>query len=281
MINLSAYKTHNELKELRATEKEAIAENRLKGNVLNVYKFLVGKSLTPSNLGACTYKVATIAEKLYISLATTTRCIKALKDLSLIEVINRTKGNGIKGANIYKILPFTEIEVFNEVCEKLELSYLEEAETPTVSKVEEYKKNDESLSFNLSSKSFKTSTLNNLYIHAYAHEEFLNEWQLTLIELLNSFKIDTILGEEFNKVIAATEITNAKEFHIAKDIIINMAKDLQSGRLSVDSTLRAVYKGAHKAKTQRDVLVVPEEVKATTERTVPFYNWLDERELTN
>ena len=52
-------------------------------------------------------------------------------------------------------------------------------------------------------KDLKTSTLNNLYIHAYAHEEFLNEWQLTLIELLNSFKIDKILGEEFNKVIAA------------------------------------------------------------------------------
>ncbi len=251
----------------------------LKESTISVLRCIASHCLT--YFGATTLKTQTIIKETGFTERTIMRATKLLSEINVIKKFKTTNKKG-QGANIFSILPFSKNSNVSDLSAKPCQSQEEEKFTSNIRKSKVEGEKEKSLNKELSTyslTSFKTSTLNNLYIHAYAHEEFLNEWQLTLIELLNSFKIDKILGEEFNKVIAATEITNAKEFHIAKDIIIKMAKDLQSGRLSVDSTLRAVYKGAHKAKTKRELLVVPEEVKTVTKRTVPFYNWLDEREV--
>lgn len=102
MINLIAYKTHNSVDELKATEKAQIRKHYLNGNVQKVFTYLVKSSF--GNLGACKVKAETIANKLGISRSTVTRCLKKLRDLKLIESHTTKKQNGEKGANIYSIL---------------------------------------------------------------------------------------------------------------------------------------------------------------------------------
>lgn len=55
--------------------------------------------------GACHLKAKTIAEVLEISVRTVFRSLKYLEELQIIRRIQTTKMNGIKGANIFSILP--------------------------------------------------------------------------------------------------------------------------------------------------------------------------------
>ena len=57
-------------------------------------------------VGACHLKPSTIAESLEISTKTVYRSIKKLAELGIIEKLPITKLNGIKGASIYRILPY-------------------------------------------------------------------------------------------------------------------------------------------------------------------------------
>lgn len=274
MKNLSLYGLHETVDQLEESTQKHIYHNSLKNGVKKVLICIEHYSKINNNM-ACKVKADTIGEKTQLSRSSVMRAIKTLNDLEIIQKTNEPKLNGIKGSNVYRIVPFT----YDLKMTHREMTQRDTSEEVNNDAVCEQKNETEYIKSFKELKDLKTSTINNIYINAYAHEKFLNEWQITLIELLNSFKVDKVFGEEFNKVIAATEITNAKEFHMVKDIIINMAMDLQSGRLNVDTTLRAIYKGAYKAKVERQVLEVKEEVKAVTERTVPFYNWLDEREV--
>lgn len=130
MIQLARYRTHKSVDELKATEKAQISKHKLTGNVRKVYEKIVGSSF--GNLGACKLKSQTIADDLGISRSTVTRCIKKLKDLHVIEVINDTKSNGIKGANIYAVIFLANSEPTNCTNEMNHRATHENTVTPTV-----------------------------------------------------------------------------------------------------------------------------------------------------
>ena len=242
------------------------------------------------------------------------RAIKKLVDLEAIQKENGTKLNGIKGASTYIVLP---CDVISSVSHRVtsenpchingsegenkiaEMSHRVISGNPCHINVHEGKNEAEYInSFNI----FKTSTLNNIYLYALEHENFMNEYQKQLVELLNSFGLDKILGEELHKVVLATEIKNVEDFHFAKGIIFNIARDLESGRLTPQTTIRAIYKGAYNKKIERMEQQAVEQAteqavgsetpvaeQATEQpvaseqpvkntRPVKFYNWLEERE---
>ena len=92
--------------------------------------------------GACHLKASTIAEGLEISTKTVYRSMPKLVELEIIEKVPSTKLNGIKGANIYRILPFKS-NVPSSVSQRTK------SEKPCGSKVEEQvSENQPSNSFN-------------------------------------------------------------------------------------------------------------------------------------
>ncbi|MEA0565685.1 helix-turn-helix domain-containing protein [Lysinibacillus irui] len=61
--------------------------------------------------GVCHLKASTIATSLEISTKTVYRSMKKLAELGIIEKVPSTKLNGIKGASIYRILPYVPSSV--------------------------------------------------------------------------------------------------------------------------------------------------------------------------
>ncbi|EON70155.1 helix-turn-helix domain-containing protein [Lysinibacillus sphaericus] len=114
--------------------------------------------------GACHLKAATIAAALDVSTKTVYRSIKKLAELGIIEKVPGTKLNGIKGASIYRILPYVPSSVSQR-------ETADEASNDMVS--EQFTENQSSKSFNLSS--FKTSTLQEIYNNAHAEKEACKE----------------------------------------------------------------------------------------------------------
>lgn len=265
VINLKEYHTFKSVDEMEKDFQQHIYNNGIKGATKKV--FICIKEYAKINLGACKIKADTISEKSGVSRRTVMRSINRLLELKVIEKVNCTKLNGIKGANIYSILPYN---VTSEMAHRDTSKDCRHIKPETA--------NLESEDIISLKKSFKTSNLINIYNCAYAGNEFLNEWQKELLQLMNVLKIDEILGDDLHKVIAATEINDAKEFHIAKEIIVSIAKDLQCGKLSVSKTLRAIYKGAYDKRMERASLLI-EPVGPSDERFVPSYNFLEQREF--
>uniref|UniRef100_UPI000A5BA2C8 helix-turn-helix domain-containing protein n=1 Tax=Lysinibacillus sphaericus TaxID=1421 RepID=UPI000A5BA2C8 len=73
-----------------------------------IYK-LASHSL--EHTGVCHLKASTIAAALEISTKTVYRSMKKLVELGIIEKVPGTKLNGIKGASIYRILPYVPSSV--------------------------------------------------------------------------------------------------------------------------------------------------------------------------
>ncbi len=90
--------------------------------------------------GACHLKAKTIAEVLEISVRTVFRSLKHLEELQIIRRIQTKKMNGIKGANIFSILPCHDTS---------SMSHQEKAEIPCERKEEPAQMEEEpSFSFN-------------------------------------------------------------------------------------------------------------------------------------
>ena len=228
--------------------------------------------------GTSHLKAETIAEATGTSRSTVMRAIKKLVELNIIEKVKQTKLNGIKGASIYKILPYSDTstvkhrEVANEVSN--------DVVCPPQS---------ENLSFNsfnlLSSKQANniTNLENELALQAEKKKEYMNEYQQMLFDFMHSLPLTDSLKDELHKVVLAAQVQNAPDFIIAKNVLFKIAMDIKEGTLTVASTLRAVFVGAfdkvieHRTNRQSiDSLTV--EDKAHNERPVPFYNWLNERD---
>ncbi|NOG29065.1 helix-turn-helix domain-containing protein [Lysinibacillus fusiformis] len=227
------------------------------------------------NPGACHLKAATIAAALEISTKTVYRSVKRLEELGIIEKVPGTKLNGIKGASIYRILPYVPSSV----------SQRETAQAISNDAVSEtFTENQSSKSFN--HLSFKTSTVKEIYNNAHAekeaHKEYMNEYQVMLFDFMKSLPLADNLKEELHKVVLATQVQNAPDFIKAKNVLFKIAMDIKEGILTVTSTLRAVFVGAYNKVVERSSVKLSNsssiEETANRERPVPFYNWLNERD---
>lgn len=227
------------------------------------------------NPGACHLKAATIAVALEISTKTVYRSVKRLEELGILEKVPGTKLNGIKGASIYRILPYVPSSV----------SQRETAQAISNDAVSEtFTENQSSKSFN--HLSFKTSTLQEIYNNAHAekeaHKEYMNEYQVMLFDFMHSLPMRDDLKDQLHKCILATKMNDIRDFVNAKDVLSNIIRDIVNGTLTITSTLRAVFTGAYNMAVERSSMKLSKSssIEETTdrERPVPFYNWLNERD---
>lgn len=225
--------------------------------------------------GVCHLKASTIAASLEISTKTVYRSMKKLAELGIIEKVPSTKLNGLKGASIYRILPYVPSSV----------SQRDTAQAINNDAVSEtFTENQSSKSFN--HLSFKTSTLQEIYNNAHtekeAHKEYMNEYQVMLFDFMNSLPLADNLKDELHKVVLASQVNSVDEFIKAKNVLFKIAMDIKEGILTVTSTLRAVFVGAFNKAVERSIKKVTNsssiEETPYKERPVPFYNWLNERD---
>lgn len=227
--------------------------------------------------GASHLKASTISDAVEISTKTVYRSIKKLVDLEIIEKVAQTKLNGIKGASIYKILPYN---VPTEVSQRV---IVDEASNDVVCPPQS--ENQSLESFNLLN-SFKTSTLQELYITAHAEKEvvkeYMNEYQVMLFDFMHSLPMQDELKDELHKLVLAAELNNVSDFIRAKNVIFNLISDIADGTLTITKTLRSAFVGAYNKSIER-AKNMPSTISSVEEETrvsnpVPFYNWLVEVE---
>ncbi|MED4887742.1 helix-turn-helix domain-containing protein [Lysinibacillus fusiformis] len=226
--------------------------------------------------GVCHLKAATIASSLEISTKTVYRSMKKLSELGIIEKVPSTKLNGIKGASIYRILPYVPSNVSQR-------EIADEASNDAVCRPQS--ENQPSSSFNLLS-SKQANNINSLAdeiaLQAEKKKEYMNEYQVMLFDFMNSLPLADNLKDELHKVVLATQVQNAHDFIRAKDVLFKIAMDIKEGILTVTSTLRAVFTGAYNKAVERSSMKLNKsssiEEKEDRERPVPFYNWLNERD---
>ncbi|WP_235616405.1 helix-turn-helix domain-containing protein [Lysinibacillus parviboronicapiens] len=195
--------------------------------------------------------------------------------MGIIEKVPGTKLNGIKGASIYRILPYvpssvSQRETANEASN--------DAVCPPQSE------NQSSKSFNLlSSKQANniTDLENELALQAEKKKEYMNEYQVMLFDFMNSLPLADNLKDELHKVVLAAQVHNPPDFIKAKNVLFKIAMDIKEGVLTIASTLRAVFVGAYSkaverlsSKSNKSPSI---EETVNRERPVPFYNWLEER----
>ncbi|MFE3573689.1 helix-turn-helix domain-containing protein [Lysinibacillus sp. NPDC059133] len=194
-------------------------------------------------------------------------------EFGIIEKVASTKLNGIKGASIYRVLPFVPSSVSQR-------ETAQDISDDTVS--ETFSENQPSNSFN----HLKTSNLQDIYNYAHAEKEackkWMNEYQVMLFDFMHSLPIRDDLKDQLHKCILATEMNDIRDFVNAKDVLANIIRDIANGTLTIASTLRAIFVGAYSRAVERlknkSIKSLTAEDKSHRERPVPFYNWLDEKD---
>lgn len=238
-----------------------------------VYK-LASHSL--EHTGACHLKASTIADALKISTKTVYRSVKKLESLGIIEKVPGTKLNGIKGASIYRILPYVPSSVSQRMT-------ADEASNDVICRPQS--ENQPSSSFNLLSSKQANNIMsvgNELALQAEKKKEYMNEYQVMLFDFMNSLPLADNLKDKLHKCVMASQIENVSDFVKAKNVLFKIAMDIKEGVLTVASTLRAVFTGAYSKAVERlsNKSNKPTYIEETVnrERPVPFYNWLNERD---
>jgi len=227
--------------------------------------------------GACHLKAATIAVALEISTKTVYRSMKKLVELGIIEKLPGTKLNGIKGASIYRILPYVPSSVSQR-------ETVDEASNDAVCRPQS--ENQPSSSFNLLSSKQANNNLcdleNELALQAEKKKEYMNEYQQMLFDFMHSLPLHDDLKDQLHKCILATKMNDIRDFVNAKDVLANIIRDIANGTLTIASTLRAVFVGAYNKAVERSSMKPNKssyiEETVNKERPVPFYNWLNERD---
>ena len=79
--------------------------------------------------------------------------------------------------------------------------------------------------------------------------------------------------QQLEDAICHLPIENAKDFHRAKQIIPQLMMRIQTGQLTIHSSLKAVLLGAYN-KWILPPTVTVSKVEETSKRPVPFYDWL-------
>ncbi|WP_369354256.1 helix-turn-helix domain-containing protein [Lysinibacillus capsici] len=227
--------------------------------------------------GACHLKAETIAEQTGTSRSTVMRAIKKLVSLNIIEKVKQTKLNGIKGASIYRILPYDDTSSLKH------RETVDEASNDAVCHPQS--ENQASKSFNLLSSKQANNIMslgNELAFQAEKKKEYMNEYQVMLYDFMHSLPLQDELKDQLHKCILATKMNDIRDFVNAKDVLANIIRDIVDGTLTITSTLRAVFVGAFNKAVERSSMKLNKsshiEEIATRERPVPFYNWLNERD---
>ncbi|GKV69870.1 hypothetical protein NCCP2716_23680 [Sporosarcina sp. NCCP-2716] len=276
---LAAYKTFESVAEMDKSVEDHISAHYydLTDSERAVVFTIASRSLMYP--GASHLKAATIAETLEISTKTVYRSIKRLAELGIIEKVPGTKLNGIKGASIYKILPF-DCNVPTEVSQRVtEDEASNDAAHPPQSENQSFS------SFNhLSSKQASNiiSAGEELVLKAEKKKEFMNELQVMLFDFLHSLPMCDELKDQLHNVVLASRLNDTRDFVRAKNVMLNIVRDIHDGVLTVTSTLRAVFSGAFsKAEERAGSLVSGRYVsvvdKPRAVKPAPFYNWLEDR----
>ncbi|MGN7477771.1 helix-turn-helix domain-containing protein [Solibacillus silvestris] len=254
---LKTYQTFTTVAEMDEAVAHHLAENNLTESERNVILRIAQSALAYP--GAAHLKAKTIADSLGISTKTVYRAVKKAAQLGILCAVASTKLNGIKGANIYQIL-----HVPSEMSERVQT---EEAHDLADSGDFPEK---QTVSFNL----FQTSSLTEIYNNTIAQ---MNEWQKILYEFLMSLPLKDELKDGLRAAILATPMQNMREFTVAKDAIWKIIHDIHDGKLTIQTTLRAVYKGAYEKAVARPVLQAAKKKPVQSSRPVPFYDWLTVR----
>lgn len=193
--------------------------------------------------GASHLKASTIADQAEVSTKTVYRSIKKLERFGIIEKLPSTKLNGIKGANIYRILSY----VPSKMSER-DTTY--EASNTNVQ--HDNFENQSSKSFNL----LKQAHKNNKYIESVKEQpvseenkdqkikQYGNKYQQMLFDFIHMMPFaDSILNAAY-EISLAIQMTSKEDFILAKDTIKKVALDMLS-HLRVSSTVRAVVAEAY------------------------------------
>ncbi|MFE3573847.1 helix-turn-helix domain-containing protein [Lysinibacillus sp. NPDC059133] len=226
--------------------------------------------------GVCHLKAATIAASLEISTKTVYRSMKKLVELGIIEKVSSTKLNGIKGASIYRILPYVPSSVSQR-------ETVDEASNDAVCPPQ-----SENLSLN-SFNLLSSKQANNIYnladeiaLQEEKKKEYMNEYQVMLFDFMHSLPLADNLKDELHKCVLASQVNSVYEFIKAKNVMFKIAMDIKEGVLTVTSTLRSVFIGAYSKAVERlsnkSNKSLSIEETPFRERPMPFYNWLKERD---
>jgi len=104
-----------------------------------------------------------------------------------------------------------------------------------------------------------------------------------LFDFMQSLPLADSLKDKLHKVVLATQIQSAPEFVKAKNVLFKIAMDIKEGVLTVTSTLRAIFVGSYSKAVERSNLKsnksISVEKTPSKERPVPFYNWLEDRDI--
>ncbi|MED4554500.1 helix-turn-helix domain-containing protein [Lysinibacillus capsici] len=273
---LSTYKTFESVADM-----DTAVENHMAANYYDLTeseRAIVFKlaSHALEHPGACHLKAATIAAALEISTKTVYRSVKKLEELGIIEKVPGTKLNGIKGASIYRILPYVPSSVSQR--ETADESSNDAVCPPQLQDLP-------SSSFNLLSSKQANNIMilsNELALQAEKKKEYMNEYQVMLYDFMHSLPLQDELKDQLYKCILATKMNNVRDFVNAKDVLANIIRDIANGTLTIASTLRAVFVGAFNKAVGRSKVnpYKSSSIEETIgrERPVPFYNWLNERD---
>lgn len=250
---LKSYQTFTSI-----TEMDEVVAGQLSRHVLTQAECAVLLRIAQSALkypGAAHLKACTIAASINVSTKTVYRAVKRLAALKIITIIASTKKNGIKGANLYQIVPsaMSTRVPSEQVRQDADAAPLFAEETS---------------SFNL----LQTSNVNEMY----KNTAYLNDWQKILYDLMMGLPICDELKDGLYAAIVATPIDTAREFTTARDTLLVIIRDVQHGRLTIQTTLRAIYKGAYNKRSAHPKIAEP--VETTGARPAAFYDWLVIRE---
>ena len=156
MNYLQQYAQFTSIKEMDKHVQQHIEQsfNKITSSTRKVLYAIAGRSLR--FIGASHLKIETIANDIKVSDKTVSRAIKKLEELGILKKINSTKKNGIKGANIYSILPFVPSDVPTVMSERMI------CEKPCDTKVEAPKVETEAVNLLITNKSLRDTNITDM-----------------------------------------------------------------------------------------------------------------------
>jgi len=120
---------------------------------------------------------------------------------------------------------------------------------------------------------------NNAHAEKEARKEYINEYRV--MDFMQSLPLRDDFKDQLYKYKLATKMDDIRDFVNAKDVLVNIIRDITNDTLTVTSTLRVVFVGAYSKVIERTNMKPSKsshiEESPYKKRPVSFYNWLEER----